>query len=275
MLTVLIPYPCVVTPLDVVKTRLQSQTVVATPTCAAPFTYTSNASAYEKLCTCCREVFFAPNQSLQPPTSMSSSIASGSASGIRQNLANVMVGGIAGRRNGGSSGAASASATSTSHHHHSHNHTHGTTAGCGPSIVQQHQEGTVVGMKASRIQQQRLEQLAAHCVEHNHATKAAQERYFHGTWDGVKKIIRYEGASSLWRGLSPTVAMSIPATVIYFVGYDYLKVVLSEKATAITPGLVFGQSFVYDYRETLAPLAAGGFARSKSSTRKTRTLGLY
>lgn len=122
----------------------------------------------------------------------------------------------------------------------------------------------MVGMKASRVQQQRLEQLAANCVENNHAARAAQERYFHGTWDGVKKIARYEGASSLWRGLSPTLAMSIPATVIYFVGYDYLKDVLSEQAAALNPGIVFGQTFIYDYRESLAPLVAGGFARSKS-----------
>ncbi|KAI9231953.1 MAG: mitochondrial carrier domain-containing protein, partial [Podila humilis] len=158
-----------VTPLDVVKTRLQSQTVIATPTCAAPFSFTSNASAYEKLCTCCREVFFAPEQAR-------SSVAGSATSGIRQNIA-----------------------------------------------------------------------------KNNHASKAAQERYFHGTWDGVKKIVRHEGASSLWRGLSPTVAMSIPATVIYFVGYDYLKVVLSERMNGSTP-------------ETLAPLAAGAFARTVAAT---------
>ncbi|KAF9120573.1 hypothetical protein BGW39_011265 [Mortierella sp. 14UC] len=237
-----------VTPLDVVKTRLQSQTVVATPTCAAPFTYTSNASAYEKLCTCCREVFFAPSNSQQ-------AFAAGTA-GVRQNLAGVLAGVTA--RGGGHS--------HDHPHHHNHRPPRGTTAGCGPSILQQHQEGTVVGMKASRIQQQRLEQLAANCVENNHAHRAAQERYFHGTWDGVKKIARYEGASSLWRGLSPTLAMSIPATIIYFVGYDYLKDVLSEEAAALSPGMVFGKTFIYDYRESLAPLVAGGFARTVAAT---------
>ncbi|KAG0212659.1 hypothetical protein BGX28_005855 [Mortierella sp. GBA30] len=60
--------------------------------------------------------------------------------------------------------------------------------------------------------------------------------------------------------------MSIPATVIYFVGYDYLKDVLSEKAMSSAPGLVMGQTFIYDYRETLAPLAAGGFARTVAAT---------
>ncbi|KAF9317260.1 hypothetical protein BG003_001017 [Podila horticola] len=258
-----------VTPLDVVKTRLQSQTVIATPTCAAPFSFTNNASAYEKLCTCCREVFFAPEQA------RTTSVTGSATSGIRQNIANVIAGGIARSRRGASD--------SHGHHHHNHNHSHshshshnhshnhnrarGTSAGCGPSIIQQHQEGTVVGMKASKAQQQRLEQLAANCIENNHASKAAQERYFHGTWDGVKKIVRHEGVSSLWRGLSPTVAMSIPATVIYFVGYDYLKDVLSERMNGSTSGTrLEGQTNLVEYRATLAPLAAGGFARTVAAT---------
>ncbi|GJJ74273.1 solute carrier family 25, member 39/40 [Entomortierella parvispora] len=262
-----------VTPLDVVKTRLQSQTVQATPTCAVPFTFSSNASAYEKLCTCCREVFFAPNQPGAGATGAgSSSVSSSAAAGIRQNIANVLTGSLASK--------SQSYPQQHSHHHdhhhhrnHNHNHARGTSAGCGPSISQQHSEGTVVGMKASQAQQQRLEQLAANCVENNHAAKAAQERYFHGTWDGVKKIVRYEGASSLWRGLSPTLAMSVPATVIYFVGYDYLKVVLSDKLLAwdqSTHGLpsskMVGQDFIVKYRETLAPLAAGGFARTVAAT---------
>ncbi|KAF9181721.1 hypothetical protein BGZ51_001184 [Haplosporangium sp. Z 767] len=243
-----------VTPLDVVKTRLQSQTVVATPTCAVPFTYTNNASAYEKLCTCCREVFYAPQQ--QAATA-----------GIRQNIAEVLAGGISAQQNSSSSKPSSAAASSIPASLLRQNKSRVASTGCGPSIAQQHQEGTVVGMKASKIQQQRLEQLAAHCAENNHATKAAQERYFYGTWDGVKKIVRYEGATSLWRGLSPTVAMSIPATVIYFVGYDYLKDVLSEQALTASPGLALGQaSFINDYRDSLAPLAAGGFARTVAAT---------
>ncbi|KAG0020091.1 hypothetical protein BGZ82_011694 [Podila clonocystis] len=255
-----------VTPLDVVKTRLQSQTVIATPTCAAPFSFTSNASAYEKLCTCCREVFFAPEQAR-------STVTGSATSGIRHNIANVIAGGIAKSRRGGASDAHGHHHNHNHNHNHSHNHSHnhnharGTSAGCGPSIIQQHQEGTVVGMKASKAQQQRLEQLAANCIENNHASKAAQERYFHGTWDGVKKIVRHEGASSLWRGLSPTVAMSIPATVIYFVGYDYLKEVLSQRINGSSSAAgLGGQTYLVEYRETLAPLAAGGFARTVAAT---------
>ncbi|KAG0007406.1 hypothetical protein BGZ80_004689 [Entomortierella chlamydospora] len=256
-----------VTPLDVVKTRLQSQTVAATPTCAPPFTYTSDASAYEKLCTCCREVFFAPQTHNPQQQQQLTGVR-----GIRQNIAKV----LASRKRVGSAFSRSQkNRPGHSHdHHHSHNHNHsrtrGTTAGCGPSIIQQHQEGTVIAMKSTRVQQQRLEQLAANCIENNHTSKAAQERHFYGTWDGVKKIVRYEGATSLWRGLSPTVAMSIPATVIYFVGYDHLKDILSEKVFMTSPenDVFLGQSFVYEYRSTLAPLIAGGFARRYESIKR-------
>ena len=39
----------------------------------------------------------------------------------------------------------------------------------------------------------------------------------------VKEIIRNEGFTSLWKGLAPTLVMSIPANVVYYVSYDYLR----------------------------------------------------
>ncbi|KAG0231241.1 hypothetical protein BGW42_000343 [Actinomortierella wolfii] len=256
-----------VTPLDVVKTRLQSQTVVATPTCAKPFSFSSNASAYEKLCQCCREVFFAAPEAL------------GSA-GVRQNnnMTNLL--------SASSSISASISQRirpSMSIINHKKPTSTALSDGCGPSISQVHQEGTVVGMKASQAQQQRLERIAAHCIENGHAHRHAQERYFHGTWDGVKKIVKYEGVSSLWRGLSPTLIMSVPATVIYFVGYDYLKVVLADQMKLLdrrriqmdgreawppSPGMTVDRMaiFLSDHRESLGPLVAGGFARTVAAT---------
>ena len=50
--------------------------------------------------------------------------------------------------------------------------------------------------------------------------------HFNGTIDAFRKIIRNEGVFQLWSGLSPTLAMAIPATVIYFTTYDYLKYTL-------------------------------------------------
>ncbi|KAK9234539.1 mitochondrial carrier domain-containing protein [Lipomyces kononenkoae] len=76
----------------------------------------------------------------------------------------------------------------------------------------------------------------------------SQRQLFRGTWDGFVKITRNEGITALWRGLSPTLVMTIPSNVIYFVGYDYLRQVIPIHSS------------------TLAPLVAGGFARMLSTT---------
>ncbi|KAI1500286.1 mitochondrial carrier domain-containing protein [Biscogniauxia marginata] len=55
------------------------------------------------------------------------------------------------------------------------------------------------------------------------AVEEAQKRTFHSTFDGMKKIARHEGITTLWRGLSPTLVMAVPANIIYFTGYDWLR----------------------------------------------------
>ena len=55
------------------------------------------------------------------------------------------------------------------------------------------------------------------------AAEETQRRTFNSTLDGLKKIARNEGLTTLWRGLSPTLLMSVPANVIYFAGYDWLR----------------------------------------------------
>ncbi|CAK9303962.1 unnamed protein product [Gordionus sp. m RMFG-2023] len=47
--------------------------------------------------------------------------------------------------------------------------------------------------------------------------------HFSGTWDALMKITKYEGLTSLWSGLSPTLLMAIPATMVYFTTYDQIK----------------------------------------------------
>ena len=37
------------------------------------------------------------------------------------------------------------------------------------------------------------------------------------------KISRFEGVTSLWSGLSPTLVLALPATIIYFVIYEQLR----------------------------------------------------
>ncbi|KAB8231852.1 putative mitochondrial carrier protein [Aspergillus alliaceus] len=55
------------------------------------------------------------------------------------------------------------------------------------------------------------------------AVEEVQRRTFTSTLDGLRKIARNEGVLTLWRGLSPTMMMSIPANIIYFAGYDWLR----------------------------------------------------
>lgn len=55
------------------------------------------------------------------------------------------------------------------------------------------------------------------------AVDETRRRTFTSTYDGLRKIAKNEGLTSLWRGLSPTLVMAIPANVIYFTGYDYLR----------------------------------------------------
>ena len=44
-----------------------------------------------------------------------------------------------------------------------------------------------------------------------------------GTADGITKIVRHEGMRTLYRGLVPTLVMSVPSTVIYFLGYESMR----------------------------------------------------
>jgi solute carrier family 25 protein 39/40 len=54
-----------------------------------------------------------------------------------------------------------------------------------------------------------------------------------------------EGAHNLWRGLSPTLMMAVPATIVYFVGYEALR----SRLAAVLP-------------DAAAPLVAGAGARA-------------
>ncbi|CBX98052.1 hypothetical protein IAQ61_010155 [Plenodomus lingam] len=55
------------------------------------------------------------------------------------------------------------------------------------------------------------------------AVEQVQRRTINSTWDGLRKIAQNEGPRTLWRGLSPTLVMAVPANVIYFAGYDWLR----------------------------------------------------
>lgn len=80
------------------------------------------------------------------------------------------------------------------------------------------------------------------------AAEETQRRTFNSTLDGLRKIARNEGISTLWRGLSPTLAMAVPGNVIYFAGYDWMR-------TGHNSPMVGRVSDAY------APLVAGSLAR--------------
>ena len=56
----------------------------------------------------------------------------------------------------------------------------------------------------------------------------------------INDIIRNEGFASLWKGLAPTIIMSIPANVVYYVSYDYLRDYFTNYFSLPTSSLVAG-----------------------------------
>ncbi|MFH4980141.1 hypothetical protein AB6A40_006850 [Gnathostoma spinigerum] len=75
--------------------------------------------------------------------------------------------------------------------------------------------------------------------------------HFKGTFDAFVKITRNEGIQSLWSGLSPTLIMAIPATVLYFSTYDHLLMTLRNR---------------YGLDNVALPMLAGSSARFVSTT---------
>lgn len=60
---------------------------------------------------------------------------------------------------------------------------------------------------------------------------------FNGTAEAFTKIARNEGLSSLWSGISISLLMAVPANVVYFTGYEYLRDAspLNERYPGINP----------------------------------------
>ncbi|KAF2747539.1 mitochondrial carrier [Sporormia fimetaria CBS 119925] len=80
------------------------------------------------------------------------------------------------------------------------------------------------------------------------AVEEVERRTINSTWDGLRKIAQNEGLTTLWRGLSPTLVMAIPANVIYFAGYDWLRTARQSPFRRTVP-------------DAYIPLVAGATAR--------------
>nr|CAD7439710.1 unnamed protein product [Timema bartmani] len=68
--------------------------------------------------------------------------------------------------------------------------------------------------------------------------------------DAFVKISHTEGVSSLWSGLSPTLVLAVPATIVYFVSYENLRLYIKDSYGGNQP--------------FWAPMVAGATARSVS-----------
>ena len=92
------------------------------------------------------------------------------------------------------------------------------------------------------------------------AAAPAVDMHFTGTLDAVTKLIRHEGVGSLWRGLSPQLLLSIPSTVVYFGAYDKLKMSLSSVTAHPTASPTTAK--LTSYVSMFSPLIAGTSARA-------------
>lgn len=84
-------------------------------------------------------------------------------------------------------------------------------------------------------------------------------KYFNGTADAFVKIARTEGLSSLWSGLSPTLVLAVPTTVIYFTTYEQLR---SRISSAFFSGSINAQGVHANDIPVWVPMLSGGLART-------------
>lgn len=92
------------------------------------------------------------------------------------------------------------------------------------------------------------------------------ELRFTGAIDAAAKLIKHEGLASLWRGLSPTILMSIPSTVVYFSMYDKVKIALAAATPHDIDRYLPGYGQYTHQLRVLSPLFAGVFARALTTT---------
>lgn len=76
--------------------------------------------------------------------------------------------------------------------------------------------------------------------------------------DAFVKIAKFEGVTSLWSGLSPTLVLAVPATIAYFVTYEQLRLKLKDEYNKRNTGATRQPFWI--------PLASGATARIISCT---------
>lgn len=85
-------------------------------------------------------------------------------------------------------------------------------------------------------------------INQHYCLSAEQCPRITSTFQGMVLILRNEGITTLWRGLGLTLLMAVPANIIYFTGYEYIRDHLPFLA------------------HPLNPLVCGLFARTMAAT---------
>ncbi|PWN37633.1 mitochondrial carrier [Meira miltonrushii] len=86
-----------------------------------------------------------------------------------------------------------------------------------------------------------------------------------GLWDGVIKVGRSEGIRGLWRGLTPTLVMTVPSQLTYMTCYDLFRTNILALRPPATTSSSPSLSNVSGYH-MMASLTSGALARSISAT---------
>ena len=86
-----------------------------------------------------------------------------------------------------------------------------------------------------------------------------------GLWDGVIKVGRTEGVRGLWRGLTPTLVMTVPSQLTYMTCYDLFRTNILALRPPMTTTNSPSLSNVSGY-QMMASLTSGALARSISAT---------
>ncbi|XP_043275994.1 solute carrier family 25 member 40-like [Venturia canescens] len=95
------------------------------------------------------------------------------------------------------------------------------------------------------------------CFNSKTPTWMKENGKFTGTVDALIKIGKREGIFSLWSGLSPTLVLAVPATIIYFVSYEQLRVYIKDKYNSRLPE----QKTQIKEQPFWIPMVAGATAR--------------
>ncbi|OXU28947.1 hypothetical protein TSAR_009805 [Trichomalopsis sarcophagae] len=83
---------------------------------------------------------------------------------------------------------------------------------------------------------------------------------FTGTLDALVKISQKEGIRSLWSGLSPTLVLAVPATIVYFVSYEQLRLYIKDSYNT------YARNIRHVEQPFWIPMIAGGTARIWAAT---------